>query len=156
MLLEQHTGPDDISNIFASLSPEQCSKGYDLVVRLNKDFQQGLEQAPVELKPQLLAQFLDIFTFSEVVHSTLDCSGARCTVHACHSAMLKLGKYKRELDDYDSWHLCVLLAPHFSQQRWCETAMYRAKGRRCVGTIRWLSHNNTDATTARNPEYPSH
>jgi len=132
MLLNQQAEPDDLSKMFALLSPEQCSKGHDLVVRLDNDFQRGLEHVSVDFKPQPLEPFSEIFTFSEVVHSRLDCSVPRCTVHACHRAMLKLGKYKGELDDYDSWHLCVLLASSLPQQHWCETAMYRAKGRRCV------------------------
>jgi hypothetical protein len=130
--LNQQAGPDDIRKVFASLSPEQCSKGYDLVLKLDDDFQRELEQVSVDLKPQPLEPFLEIFTFSELVHSTLNCSVTGCTIHASHKAMLKLGKYKHELDDYDSWHLCVFFAPSVSQQHWRETAMYRANVRRLV------------------------
>jgi hypothetical protein len=115
---------------------------------LDSDFQRELEPMSVDPKPQPLEPFSEIFTFSEIVHSTLDCSARECTVNKCHRAMLKIGKYKHELENDDSWHLCVFLAPPSSKPRWCETAMYRAKGRRCVNTTKWLRCSSTDTTTA--------
>jgi hypothetical protein len=138
VLLDQQSGFVDLSKIFTSLSPEQCSEGHDLVVSLNNAFQLGHQQVSVDFKTQPLEPFEEIFEFSEIVHSRLDCSVPTCNVHACHRAMLKLGKYKSELDNYDSWHLCVLLASSTPQQHWCETAMYRSKVQRYVELIEWV------------------
>jgi hypothetical protein len=142
--------------MFASLSPEQCSVFHDRVIELDNYFQKGLEQVPLDLKPQPLEPFSEIFTFSETIYSMLNCSVTNCTVNACHGAMLRLGKYKHGLDDYDSWHLCVLLAPPSSRQHWCETAMYRAKVGRCVEMISWYRNTDTDAKKALRPKCPSH
>jgi hypothetical protein len=134
MLSGPGAAPDQFSKMFAPLSQEECDKVHELIVSLNEDFQQDLEPEPVYVdpKPQPLEPFLEIFEFSEIVHSTLDCSVTKCTVHTCHKAMLKLGKYGRELQNYDSWHLCVFVAPPSPQPHWRETAMYRAKSQRCV------------------------
>jgi hypothetical protein len=135
MLLDQQAGPDNLIKIFASLSLEQCKRRHELAVKLIDGFQKGLVHVSAGLQTRPLEPFHEVYRFSEAVHSTLNCSAETCKLHARHKAMLKLGKYKRELTDHDSWHLYVLLSSPVSQQHWCETAMYRAKGRRYVQNL---------------------
>jgi hypothetical protein len=154
-LSDPEAAPDHISKMFASLSQEKWKKADESIDSLAADIQEKLESEPVyfDPKPQPLEPFLEIFKFSEIVHSTLDCSVTECNVH--HKAMLKLGIYKRGLGDYDSWHLCMFLAPPSLPPLWRETAMYRADIGRCVKTVKCLRHRSTDTTTARRVKCPS-